>query len=380
MDFEFTEEQIMFRDTIRRFAEEHVSPLVDYAENTETLPVQLFPLMGKLGYLCVRYPVKYGGLGMGKIGECIAVEEIGRISAGISGAIVVQSGLATSAIYAHGTEDQKQKYLIPAIKGEIIAAFALTEPNAGSDISSIETTAMGDGNSYVINGSKIFITNAPVADFILTAAYTDRGKGPGSGISLLITEKNASGFSCRKMHKSTTLSAEAGELTYENVVVPKNNLVGEEGKGLSYLKETLAGGRLCISARSLGTAVAAYEESLRYSRERQQFGQPIGKFQSIAFKLARMAIDIEATRWLVYHAAWLYDEGRKCTKEASMAKLFSTEMAERVTYEAMQIHGGYGFIANSPVQRYFRDARVGTVAEGTSEIHQLVISREIGLL
>ncbi|MFC1919239.1 acyl-CoA dehydrogenase family protein [Chloroflexota bacterium] len=380
MDFEFTEEQRMFRNTIRRFAEERITPLVDNAEETETLPIQLFPLMGKLGYLCVRYPPEYGGLGIGKVGECIAVEELGRISSGICGAIVVQSGLATSSIYAHGTEEQKQKYLIPAIKGEIITAFALTEPNAGSDISSIETIARKDGNNYIINGSKIFITNAPVADFILTAAYTDRGKGPRGGISLLIVEKDTPGFSCRKMHKSTTLSAEAGELTYENLVVSENNLVGEEGKGLSYLKETLAGGRLCISARSLGTATAAYEASLRYSRERQQFGQPIGKFQSIAFKLARMAMDIEAARWLVYHAAWLYDEGRKCMKEASMAKLFSTEMVERVAHEAVQIHGGYGFIANSPIQRHFRDARVGTIAEGTSEIHQLVISREIGLL
>jgi alkylation response protein AidB-like acyl-CoA dehydrogenase len=379
MDFEFTEDQKMFQEAIRQFAEKEIAPLVAEAEENERFPTHLFPLMGDLGYLCVMYPPEYGGAGMDKIGECLAIEELGRVCMGIASGIMVQSGLATSSIYNHGTEEQKQRYLIPAIKGRKVAAFGLTEPNAGSDAAAIETVASGDGTGYVINGSKIFITNSPIADFILTAAYTDKSKGARGGISLFIVEKGTPGVSVRKMHKFCLRTSETGEVIYDNIKVPRESLVGEEGQGFRYLVEALTGGRISHAARSLGLAVAAYEASLDYAKQRKQFGQPIGKFQAIAFKLARMALDIEAARWLVYRAAWLYDQGRRHAKEASMAKLLTSEMAQRVTAEAMQIHGGYAFTTDSPIQRYFRDARLGTTVEGTSEIQQLVISREIGV-
>lgn len=379
MDFELTEGQKIFREAIKRFAEKEIAPLVDEAEEKEKFPVQLFPLMGDLGYLGIAYSPEYGGAGMGKMGECIAVEEFGRICMGIASGLMIQSGLATSSIYAHGSEAQKQRYLVPAIKGRKIAAFGLTEPNAGSDAAAMETRGKKDGKDYVINGNKIFISNSPLADFVVTAAYTDKSQGAGGGVSLFIVDKGAPGFSVKKMHKFCLRPSETGELTYDDVRVPEGNLVGEEGHGFRYLMEALAAGRISHAARSLGLTMAAYEASLEYAKDRKQFGQPIGKFQSIAFKLARMALDIEAARWLVYHAAWLYDAGKRCRKEAAMAKLFTSEAAQRITGEAMQIHGGYGFTTDSPIQRYFRDARLGTTVEGTSEIQQLVISREIGV-
>lgn len=378
MDFELTEEQKMLREAIRDFAMKEIVPLVNEAEEKETFPIQLFPMMGDLGYLCVRYPEEYGGGGAGKIGECVAMEELGRVSAGITGGIIVQSGLSTSAIYAHGTEEQKQNFLIPAIRGRKIAAFALTEPNAGSDAASIETTARRDNRHYIINGNKIFITNSPIADFVVAAAYTDKQKGAKGGVSLFIVEKGTPGFEVQKMHKFCLKSSETGEIILSDVRVPEKNLIGEEGKGFPYIMETLAGGRITNGARSLGLAIAAYEASLQYSKDRKQFGQPIGKFQDIAFTLATMAVNIDAARWLVYHAAWLFDQGKKCLKEAATAKLFAGEMAQRVTSDAMQIHGGYGFSTDSPIQRYFRDARLFTTVEGTSQIQKVVISREIG--
>ena len=379
MNFELNEEQRMFKDAIRNFAEKEIAPLVNEAEEKETFPVQLFPKMGAMGYLCVGYPPEYGGGNMGKIGECIAMEELGRICLGIASGIMVQSGIATSAIYRHGNEEQRQKYLVPAIKGQKIGAFALTEPNAGSDASAIETSATKNGNGYIINGTKIFITNGPIADFVLTAAYTDKAKGARGGVSLFIVEKETAGFSVSKMHKFCMRASSTGELTYDSVAVSQEDLVGEEGRGFPYLMEALTAGRITHGARSLGLAAAAYDASLQYAQNRRQFGRPIGNFQAIAFKLARMALDLEAARWLVYRAAWLHDQGVRCVKEAAMAKLFASEMAQRVTGEAMQIHGGYGFTTDSPIQRYYRDARLGTTVEGTSEIQQVVISREIGV-
>src|SRR3990172_2261465 len=301
MDFELTEGQKIFREAIKQFAEKEIAPLVNEAEEKEKFPVQLFPMMGDLGYLGIAYSPEYGGAGMGKMGECIAVEEFGRICMGIASGLMIQSGLATSSIYAHGSEAQKQRYLVPAIKGRKIAAFGLTEPNAGSDAAAMETRARKDGKDYVITGNKIFISNGPIADFVVTAAYTDKSKG-------------APGFSVKKMHKFCLRSSETGDLTYDDVRVPEGNLVGEEGHGFRYLMQALAGGRISHAARSLGLTMAAYEASLDYAKNRKQFGQPIGKLQSIAFKLAKMALDIEAARWLVYHAAWLYDAGKSCRK------------------------------------------------------------------
>ena len=379
MDFDFNEEQKMFQQAARDFCVREVAPLVEKAEAQEETPLQLFPRMGSLGYLCARYPAKYGAAEMGKISECILLEELARISGGIAAAMMVHSGLGTAMINDHGSEELKQKYLVPAIKGQSISAFGLTEPNAGSDAANMSTKAVKQGDHYIINGNKIFITNGPYADFVCVAAYTDKSKGAGKGVSVFVVEKGSPGFSvARKMEKLGNRSAGTAELVFDNCIVPANNLVGEEGKGFRYVMETLDGGRIAHAARSLGVAQAAFEASVKYSNERVQFGQPIGKFQAISFKLARMAMQLEAARCLTYYAAWMYDQKRRCLKEASMAKLFASEVVIDVTAEAMEIHGGYGYMMDSPVQRYYRDARLYPITEGTSEIMHVVISREIG--
>lgn len=378
MDFEFTEEQKIFKEAIRGFAEKEIAPLVDEAEEEETCPVELFPKLGKLGYLCPGYPTEYGGGGLGEIGTCIMLEEVAKVCSGICSGIMVQSGLATYTILAHGTGAQKQKFLIPAIKGEKIAAYGLTEPNAGSDASAIETAAKRDGNNYIVNGSKIYITNGQTCDFVTLAVSTGRSKG-SRGISTLILEKDTPGFSRTKMRKVGHHSAATAQLSFEDCPVPAENLIGEEGRGFRYMLEALNPARISHSARSIGQAQAAFEASLNYAKERKQFGQPIGKFQAISFKLARMATEIEAARALLYKVAWLFDQGNECRKEAPMTKSFSSEVAIRVAEEAMRIHAGAGYLAESAIQRYFRDAILYHTGEGTTEIQQLVISRELGL-
>lgn len=379
MDFELNELQKMFREAVREFLNKEVAPLVEEAEEKERFPMQILRRMGALGYLCVRYPAKYGGQELGILEECILTEEFCRISIGVAGAIIVHNGIGSEIIYAHGSEGLKQKYIVPAIKGEKLGAFGLTEPDAGSDASAVKTTAVKKDNGYVLNGTKTFITSGPIADFVLVAAYTDKSKGTRGGISIFVVDKGMPGFSARKLHKLGHRGTETGELTFDNVFVRKEHLIGEEGKGFGYLMETLSGGRIIHSFCSLGIAQAAYDAALDYAKKRVQFGQPIGKFQAISFKLAKMATQLEAAHWLGYRAAYLYDHGKPCNKEASMTKLYSSETAQYITAETMQIFGGYGYVMEATVQRYFRDARLMTITEGTSEIQQLVISREIGL-
>ncbi len=379
MDFEFTEEQKMFRDSFRDFVQKEIAPLVEEAEKKEKFPKQILKKMAALGYLGVDYPPEYGGAGLGKVGGCISIEEIARVCVGISAAIIIDTENSVINIFNHGSDYLKKNYMIPTLKGEKLGAFALTEANAGSDVANIQTRAVRQGDHFVINGSKTYITNAPVCDFMLVAAYTDKSKGVRSGMSLFIMDSDTPGYSCRPLEKVCFRSSETGELTYEDCKVPAENLVGQEGKGFGYIVEALAGGRVIHAARSVGLAMGAYEASLKYSQERVAFGQPIYKNQAIAFKLARMATNIEAARLMAYKAAWLMDQGKEALKEASMAKLFASEMAVEVANEAMQIHGGVAFMMESPVQRFFRDSRLFTVTEGTTEIQQLVISRELGL-
>jgi len=378
LDFELNEEHKMFREAIRDFAEREVAPLVKEAEETETFPVQLFPKLGELGYLCPGYPEEYKGGGLGKIGDCILIEELARVCAGISAGIMVQGGLGTHALFAHGTEEQKQKYLVPAIKGQKIAAYGLTEPNAGSDAGAIETTARREGDYYIINGTKIYITNGPICDFVLLAASTDRSKGT-RGISTFIVGRDTPGFTATKMRKLGTHSSATGELVFEDCRVPAENLLGEEGRGFKYMLEALDGAKISHAARNVGLAQAAFEASLNYAKQRIQFGQPIGSFQAIAFKLSNMATQIEAASSFLYQIAWLYDQGNECRKEAAMVKFFCSDLAIRAAEEAMRIHAGAGYLAESVVQRYFRDAILGHTTEGTTEIQQLVIARELGL-
>ncbi|MGB2798618.1 MAG: acyl-CoA dehydrogenase family protein [Dehalococcoidia bacterium] len=378
MDFGFSEEHSMFRQAIRDFAENEVAPIVDQAEEDEACPTELFSKMGKLGYLCPGYPTEYGGGGLGEIGTCIMVEELARVCSGITSGLMVQSGLSTLPILAHGSEEQKQKFVVPAIKGDKIFAYGLTEANAGSDAAAIETTAKKDGDYYIVNGSKIYITNGQICDFVTLAVLTDRSQG-SRGISTIIVEKGAPGFSTSKMRKLGHHSAATAELVFEDCRVPCDNLIGEEGRGFRYMLEALNSARISHSARSLGLAEAAFEASLKYAKERKQFGQPIGSFQAISFKLARMATEIEAAKWLLYRVAWLYDQGEECRKEAPMTKAFSSELAIRTAEEAMRIHAGAGYLAESPIQRYFRDAILYHITEGTTEVQELIISRQLGL-
>ena len=378
MDFEFSEEQKMFREAVRSFAQNEVTPLVDEAEKNERFPVQLFPRMGELGYICVSYPVEYGGAGMGKVEDCIEGEELGQVSPGITGCVMVQSGLATSAIMDHGNEALKQKYLVPAIKGKKISAFGLTEPNAGSDVASIETTARKEGNSYVLNGSKLYTTNGTICDFALIPAYTDKSQGH-RGISVFLVEKDTPGFSRSKVHKFCYRSSDTGEFVFDNCVIPEQNLIGEENKGFYYLMESLDVGRVLHASSRLGAAQAAFEATLEYAKQRIQFGRPIATFQVNAFKLARMALEIESARWMAYHAAWLYDQGKPCTKEAAMSKLLASEVYQHTAIEAVQIFGGAAVYEESAINRHYRDSYLGKITEGTSEIQELVIARQIGI-
>lgn len=380
MEFELTEEQRIFKDAIRVFAEKEVAPLVEEAEEQETFPVSLFKRMGELGYLCVRYPVEIGGGGADKLTECILVEELCRICAGIAGGVLVQSGLATEPIYRFGSQELKEKFLYPAVRGEKIGAFALTEPDAGSDAASIRTRAVREKEHYVLNGTKMFITNGPICDYAVVAASVDPSR-KAEGINLFVVERGSPGFQVtRKLKKVGNRSAETGELVFEDCMVPLSNRIGpREGGSFGQIRETLMSGRITYGARCTGVVQAAYEASVKYAQQRAQFGRPIGKFQVNRFKLAQMAMKIDIMRSYTYRVARLSDMGARVMKEASMVKLFCSETLQQVLSEAMQIHGGYGYMMEYPVQRFWRDGRLFTVTEGTSEIHHMIIAQELGL-
>lgn len=381
MEFQLSEEQIMLRDTVRRWCKEEVAPLAQQAEEEGAFPIHVLHRAGELGFLCVDYPEAFGGGGMDLLTECLVAEEIGRYGGvGIGGSLMVQSGLGTRLILAHGTDEQCQKYLVPATRGEKIAAFALTEPNAGSDVASIATTAVRQGDHYVLNGSKVFITNGTVADFSCVAAYTDKSKGPKGGMSVLIVDEGAHGFTAVKMNKHVSRSSDTAEYFFDDCKVPAANLVGEEGQGFGYVMETLYPGRVSHAARSVGLAQACLDLSLQYATQRVQFGRPISKFQAIKFKLAEMASSIEAARRLTHWAAWCVDTRTPGYRAAaSSAKLFASEVAQQVSSEAMQIFGGYGITKDYPIYSIFAGLRLATVTEGTSEIQKLIIARELGI-
>jgi alkylation response protein AidB-like acyl-CoA dehydrogenase len=376
MDFELSDEHRIFRKTVRDFAEKEITPLVAEAEREQKFPKQLIPRARDLGLLGVNFPEEYGGSGGDMIMVCILAEELARVCGGIAvGLFSVAMG--PGAIYLLGTEEQKRRYLPAAMQGEKVFALGITEPNAGSDVSAIETTARRDGDYYVLNGSKIFITNGTFADYVFTAAYTDKSKGY-AGMSLFIVDTSLPGFSVtRKLDKLGHRSAETAELLLEDVRVHKDDLLGSPEAGFVNIMELLDGGRVIVAARAVGIAQAAYEAAFSYAQQRVQFSRPISKFQVTRFKIARMAMEIDAARLLVYRAAALLDKGVRCTKEVSMAKLFAAEVAERVAAEALQIHGGYGYITELPVERYFRDAKLCPITEGTSEIHHIIIAREL---
>jgi alkylation response protein AidB-like acyl-CoA dehydrogenase len=380
MDFELSEENRIFQDAIREFVKREVAPLVEEAEETGTFPKHLFRRMGEHGFLCARYPLELGGGGGDKISECIMVEELNRVCPGIAAALMAQAGLATQPIYRYGSQEQKEKYLIPAIKGEKIGAFGLTEPDVGSDAASIKTRAVRDGDSYLINGTKMFITNGPICDYVIVAAYTDPSKR-GVGINLFIVERGTPGFTvARKLDKVGNRSAETAELVFEDCRVPAKNRIGEkEGGGFDQLADTLVSGRITYGARCTGTGQAAYDLAAKYAKERIQFGKPIVEFQYTRFRLAEMAMHVDIMRTYTYRAAWMYDQGKNVRKESAMVKLFTAEILQKILADAMQIHGGYGYMMEYPIQRFWRDGRLYTVTEGTSEIQRMIIARELGL-
>lgn len=378
MDLFLSEEHQIFRDQIRRFCEAEIAPLVEEAEETETFPKSLFPTMGKLGYLAVRYPEEYGGAGVDKLTDVILREEMSRVCQGIASSWSTHSHLATFPIYHDGTEDQKKNYLVPAIKGEKIGGFALSEPNAGSDVKSIESFAKKDGDHYILNGSKTFITNAPIADFLTTVAYTDRSQGY-RGISMFIVDCNSPGMTITKLKKEGIRSSETGEIAFEDCPIPEENLLGLQEGNFKLVMVNLSEGRIGVAGNMIGVAQAAYEASHRYAKERVQFGKPIGKFQAISHKIADMAVQIQAARLMVYAAAKKLDMGVDSILDASAAKLFASEVAVKTAREAVQIFGGYGFMREYPVFRCLRDALVYTVGEGTSEIQRNIIAKQIGL-
>jgi len=378
LDFSLNEEHRIFQQQFRRFCEKEVAPLVEEAEETETFPMPLFGKMAELGYLCPRFPEKYGAAGIDKISEVIMREEFSRVCQGIASSWSAHSHLGTYPIYKWGSAVQKQNYLVPAVRGQKLAAFGLTEPDAGSDIKSLRTTAVKSGDHYIINGSKTFITNGTFCDFVTLVAYTDRSQGY-RGISLFIVDKGTAGFSVsRKLKKEGIRSSETAELLFEDCRIHQDQRIGPVG-AFYELMDTLNEGRVGVAGNCVGIAQAAYEAALRYAKEREQFGRTIGSFQAIQFKLVEMLAQIEAIRLLVYRAAWMIDQGMNPVKEASIAKLMASETAVKVAREAVHIHGGYGMMREFPVGRCLRDALVYTIGEGTSEIQKKIIARQIGL-
>jgi alkylation response protein AidB-like acyl-CoA dehydrogenase len=378
LGFTLDEEQEAFRLAVRGFAERSLAPRVEELEQAETFPLDLFRELGRLGYLGVGYPEEYGGSGGDMVMRCLLIEEIARVNCGFAAALLAHVGLGCIPLLRFGTEAQKREFLVPALRGEKLGCWGLSEPNSGSDAASIRTTAERRGDDYVINGSKMFITNGNIADYCLVAAYTDRSRR-GAGISTFVVDTKTPGFHVsRKLRKTGHHTSETAALTFEDLRVPASALLGGVEGGFKQVTGTLEGGRITHAARSVGVSQAALEAALGYAREREQFGQKIASFQAIKFKLARMATEVETARTAMWRAAWLFDRG-PCMREAAMAKLFASEVAQRVTWEAMQIHGGYGYITEFPVERYWRDARLMTITEGTTEIQLIIIARELGL-
>jgi alkylation response protein AidB-like acyl-CoA dehydrogenase len=377
MNFEYTEEQRMIRDMVRDFVENDVRPKVQSIEYEGNFPHDLVKKMAELGLMGLIIPEEYGGAGADNIAYALSVEELSRVSASLAITMSVNSSVCCFPIFTFGNEDQKRKYLIPCAKGEILGGFALTEPNAGSDATAQQTTAVRKSEHYILNGTKNWVTNGEVAQILIVQAMTDPGAG-SRGISSFIVETNLPGVRIGRNEPKMGLNGSVtNQVIFEDVKVPVVNRLGEEGIGFKVAMTSLDGGRIGVASQAIGIAQGAYEASLKYAKERTAFDSKLAEFQAIQFMLADMATEIEASRLLAHHAAFLRDQGKSFTKAASMAKVYASEMANRVTYKAIQIHGGYGYSREYPVERYYREARVTTLYEGTSEIQRIVIARNL---
>ncbi|MBB6449562.1 hypothetical protein HNR44_001511 [Geomicrobium halophilum] len=379
MDFELTREQRMIRDMVRDFAETEVAPIADEVDRNDRFPKETFEKMGSLGLLGLPISEKYGGAGADTISYALAVEEIGKACGGTGLSYAASVSLGAGPLANFGTEKQKETFLVPIAKGDTLGSFGLTEPNAGSDAGGTKTTAVLKGDRYVINGEKCWITNASYAQAVTITAVNGQKKNGKNIISAFIVPTDSPGFKITSPYeKMGVRGSNTTELVLNDVEVPKENILGDPDKGFGQFLHTLDGGRISIGALAVGIAEAAYQKALAYANERKQFGENIGKFQAIQFKLADMAMEIDLARTSVHKAAWLKDQNRPFKKEAAYAKLFSSEMATRVCNQALQIHGGYGYMREFGIERMLRDTKLMEIGEGTSEIQRMVIAREIG--
>jgi alkylation response protein AidB-like acyl-CoA dehydrogenase len=377
LDFDLTEDQQEIKRLAREFAESEIAPHRLEWDEAQHFPVDLMKKVAQLGFLGVLFPQEYGGAGLGYLEYVTVIEEISRVDGAIGLSVAAHNSLCSNHIFTFGTEAQKSRFLTPLAAGEKLGAWGLTEPEAGSDASGTQTTAVKDGDSYVLNGAKTFTTHGTYGDVFVLMAVTDRSQG-NKGISAFILEKGTPGLRPgKKESKLGCRASDTSEVILENCRVPAGNLLGQEGQGFINCLEILDGGRISIAALAVGMAQGALEASLNYARQRKQFGQPISEFQAIQWKLADMATEIDAARLLTYRAAYLKNQKRRATKEASMAKLFASEVGVRVATEAIQIHGGYGYIKDYPVEKFYRDSKICTLGEGTSEIQRLVIARQL---
>lgn len=377
MDFTLTDEQKMIRDMAREFAQKELAPKASYLDENEEFPSDAVRKMGELGLMGIMVPAEQGGAGLGMVSYVLALEEICAACASTGVTMSVNNSLYLGCIGKWGTEEQKKKYMPEFAQGKKLGAYALSEPGAGSDAANQKTIAQLKGDKYILNGTKNFITNGPHADALVIYAMTDKEKRH-KGISAFIVEKGFRGYSVgKKEHKLGIRASSTSSIVLEDCEVPKGNLLGGEGNGFTVALDTLDSGRIGIATQAVGIARAAFEVAAKYSQEREAFGQPISSFEGIQWKIADMAMNIDAARLLVHRAAWMKDHGNKITKEAAMAKLFASETAMMVTKEAIQVLGGYGYCKEYPVERYFRDAKITEIYEGTSEVQRIVISRNV---
>ena len=377
MDLDLTPEQELIRDTVRTFARERVAPVAEELDRESRFPVELVREMAELGLMGIPIPEEQGGAGADTLSYAIAIEELTRIDSSVALTVAAHTSLGTMPIYLFGSDEQKERWLPDLASGRRLAAFGLTEPDAGSDAGATRTTAELRDGSWIVNGSKMFITNAGTE---LTWGVTITARTGEDEISNLVVENGTAGYDISEpLHKVGWKASDTRALTFADCAVPEGNLLGPRGKGFTQFLEILDGGRISVAAMGVGLAQGAYDLASAYARERTQFGRPIGSFQAIAFQLADMAVEIEAGRQLVYRAAWLKDQGRPFALEAAMAKLYTGELSHRVASQALQIHGGYGFMDEFPISRLYRDQKILEIGEGTNEVQRMVISRHLGL-
>ena len=379
MEFAFSEQQEMFRRAVRTFADKEIAPIARECDEREEYPLHVLRKLGQLGYLGIKFPSRYGGSDGDTVSAAVMAEELGYASAGIFLGIYVHVFLALAAVNRFGNDQQKERYLAPGIRGDKVGAWGFAEPDAGSDPGNMKTRALRDGDTYTLNGTKMFITNGNIADFVVVTAVTDPAQGM-RGLSLLIVDAGTPGFAAsRALRKLGVRASDTAELVFQDCRLPASQLLGSENTGFYDAMRTLTEGRVISAAFALGLGRAAFDRTLAYAKERVAFGQPIGKFQGIQWMLADMALGLEAAKLLAYQAAWRADQGLPYITEASMAKLYATELATRIASDTVQIHGGIGFMMESDVQRFYRDCKLLEIGEGTSQIQRNTIARQLGL-